>query len=167
MKFKNLSKLDIRKAMTQVDMSPELGPKASILVRPATEANPNYYNAMLAMSGKRVRAMVKSDKITAEDAALNRDDDVQLYPRFVIAGWSGIQADAEPGSEGVDDEGNVIFNRSAAAQLCEALNTQAPHLMDKLRNTASTTERFYAEDEISPPDAGELAGNSEGDSSSS
>jgi len=165
--FKNLSKFDIRKAMTEVDMSPELGPKARILVRPATEANPNYYNAMLALSGKRVRAMVKTDRITAEDAALNRDDDVQLYPRYVIAGWSGIEADAEPGSEGVDENGHVIFNRRAAEQLCVALNEQAPHLMDKLRNTAATTERFYAEDEIAPPDAEELAGNSEGDSSSS
>jgi len=164
--FKNLKQFDIRKAMTHVDMAPELGPKARILVKPATEANPGYYNAMLALSGKRVRAMVKSDKITAEDAALNRDDDVALYPRYVIVGWEGIVADGEPGSEGVDENGHVIFNRRAAEQLCAALNEQAPHLMDKLRNTAATTERFYA-DEISPPDAGELAGNSEGDSSSS
>ena len=77
--FKNLSKFNIRKAMAWVDM-PELGPKARILIKPATEANPNYYNAMLALSGKRVRAMVKTDKITAEDAALNRDDDVISHP---------------------------------------------------------------------------------------
>lgn len=159
--FKNLSKFNIRKAMAWVDM-PELGPKARILVKPATEANPNYYNAMLALSGKRVRAMVKTDKITAEDAALNRDDDVTLYPKHVIADWQGIQADAPAGSEGVDDKGNVIFNRRAAEQLCDALNKQAPHLLDRLRNTASTPERFYADDEIAPPDADELAGNSEG-----
>jgi len=110
-----------------------------------------------------VRAMVKTDRITAEDAALNRDDDVQLYPRFVIANWEGVEG--EPGSDGVGEDGFVIFNRRAAEQLCVALNEQAPHLMDRIRNTASTTERFYADD-IAPPDAGELAGNSEGDSGS-
>jgi len=153
--FKDLSRFDITQAMAWVDM-PELGDKARILIKPATEANPAYYNAMLALSGKRVRQMVKTDKMTAEDAALNRDDDRGLFPRYVIVKWENVESENEPGSEGVDDDGHVIYNRGVAQQLCDELPSQ---LMDKLRNTASTPERFYADDQIAPPDAQELAGN--------
>lgn len=158
--FKNLNRFDIRKAMSWCDM-PELGKRARILLKPATDANPAYYNAMLKKSGKRVRALVKSDEITAEDAALNRDDDRELYPQFVIAGWEFVEGEA--GTDGVDDDGHVIFNRKHAAQLCEQLPN---HLMDRLRNHASTPERFYGPGEA-PPDPEELSGNSDDDSGSS
>jgi len=149
--FENLKKFEIREALSWMEL-PELGPKARILLAPATEANPAYYNAMLKLSGKRVRAMVKSDSITAEDAAQNRDDDRQLYPRFVIRGWENFQGDGE----GLDEHGHVPFSREHARKLCDALPS---HLMDRLRNHASTPERFYAEDDVAPPDAEELAGN--------
>lgn len=162
--FKNQKRFDIRRAMSWVDM-PELGPKARVLVKPATEANPGYYNAMLAMSGKRVRQMVRSDKITAEDAALNRDDDRKLYPRYVLAGFDCVEGDPETAQEGeLDAEGHVIFTRNSATKLCEILHD---HLMDRLRNHAATPERFYGEDSEAPPDAEELAGNSSGDSGGS
>lgn len=154
--FKNLKRFDISQATSWCEM-PELGKRARILLAPATEANPNYYNAMLKLSGKRVRAMVKSDEITAEDAALNRDDDRALYPRFVIRGWEFVEG--EPGGDGVGEDGFVPFTRQNAAQLCQLLPA---HLMDRLRNHAATPERFYGEDEIAPPEADELdelAGN--------
>lgn len=160
MKFKSLDRFDIRQAMTWVDM-PELGARARIMIRPATDANPAYFNAMLKMSGKRVRQQVKTDEITAEDAALNRDDDRQLYPLHVIAGWEFIEGEPEGG--GLDENGHVPYSKFAAKQLCEILPN---HLMDRLRNTASTPERFYG-DEPAPPDPAELAGNSEADSAGS
>lgn len=150
--FKNLDRFDIRTAMSWCDM-PELGKRARILLKPATEANAPYYNAMLKKSGKRVRQMVKSDQITAEDAALNRDDDRELYPLYVIAGWEFVEGDGE----GCDDDGHVHFNRLHAQKLCAML---PDHLMDRMRNHASTPERFYG-DEPAPPDPAELAGNSD------
>jgi hypothetical protein len=157
--FKNLDSFDIRHATTYVEV-PELGPGARILVGPANESNPNYYNAMLAMSGKRVRQAIKTDKITAEDSALNRDDDAVLFPRFVIKGFENVEGDpdtAQPGE--LDENDHVIYSRSAAQKLCAVLNEKAPHVLDRIRNTASTPERFYADDEIGAPDADELAGN--------
>lgn len=155
----DMKKFDIRQAMSWVEM-PELGSDARILVKPATEANPQYFNAMLKLSGKRVRAMARTDVITAEDAELSRKDDRDLYPLFVISNWEGIVSDNEAGSEGVDDDGFVIYNRRVSQQLCELLPA---HVMDRLRNSASTPERFYAEDEILPPDPSELAENSVSD----
>ena len=156
--FKNLDKYDIRQAMSWVEM-PELrkpgAPMARILVKPATEANTAYYNAMLKMSGKRIRAMAKTDAITAEDAAASRDDDAVLYPLYVIHHWEHIDGEGDD----LDEGGFVPFNRAHAKKLCALLNEKAPHLLDRLRNEAATTERFYGEDEIAPPDADELAEN--------
>ncbi len=149
--FERLQKFEISSAMYWMDF-PELGPKARILLAPASEANSPYYNAMLKMSGKRVRALAKSQNITSEDTKKSRDEDVVLYPMFVIKGWEFVEGDGE----GLDSEGNVPYNRPNAAKLCLAL---PDHLMDRMRNEASTPERFYAEDEITPPDIEELSGN--------
>lgn len=150
--FKNLDKFDIRNAMAWLDM-PELGPKARILLAPATEANENYHNAMLKMSGKRIRRMAKTDKITADDAAQSRDEDRELYPLFVIRGWEKFEGDE---ADGLDENGHVPYNRRNAQILCKEMPS---HMMDRLRNEASTPERFYPDDEIVPPDAEELAEN--------
>lgn len=154
--FKNLEKFNISDAMSWLDM-PELGPKAQILVAPATEANPNYYNAMLKMSGKRVRRLAKTDNITAEDAQQSRDEDRVLYPLFVIRDWKYCEAD-EDATDTIEEEGieYVPFNRRNAQLLCQEM---PPHMMDRVRNEASTPERFYPEDEIVPPDGPELAEN--------
>ena len=152
--FKNLSRFDVGKAMSWVDM-PELGVRARVLVAPATEANPGYYNAMLAASGKRMRRMARTDQITGEDAAQNRDDDRQLYPRHVIKGWECIEGDPSTAKEGeLDGEGHVVFGRRAAETLCRVL---PDHLMDRLRNHASTPERFYGAEV--PPEPEDVAGN--------
>ena len=147
--FKSLDKFDIRTAQSWIDI-PELGKKARILLKPATDVNGMYYNQMLKLSGKRVRQMVKTDEITAEDAALNRDDDIILYPLYVISDWQGLDA---------EDGGEVPFNRENSKKLCVQLGKKAPHIMDRMRNHASTPERFYGEDEIAPPDAEALAEN--------
>lgn len=159
--FKNLDKYDIRKAMSWVEM-PELrkpgAPMARILVKPATEANSPYYNALLKLSGKRIRAMARTDTITAEDSAASRDEDAQLYPLFVIQGWEYLDGEGDD----LDEGGFVPYNRPNAQKLCALLNEKAPHLLDRLRNEAATTERFYGEDEIPPPsqdELTELAGN--------
>ena len=150
--FKNLDKFDISNATAWLDM-PELGPKARILLAPATEVNANYHNAMLKMSGKRIRRMAKSDRLTAEDAAQSRDEDRELYPLFVIRGWEHFEGDE---ADDLDEDGHVPYNRRNAQILCKEMPT---HMMDRVRHEASTPERFYPDDEIAPPDAAELAEN--------
>lgn len=158
MSFKTLDKYDIRKAMSWVEM-PELrrtgAPMARILVKPALEVNHEYYNAFLKLSGKRIRAMTKSDEITAEDTAASRDEDAELFPLFVIHSWENLDGEGDD----LDENGFMPYNRPNAKKLCALLNDKAPHLLDRLRNEAATVERFYGEDEIAPPDPAELAEN--------
>lgn len=159
--FKKLDRFDVSRATSWVDM-PELGADARICVKPATDANLPYFNAMMERAGKRARVIIRTDKITAEDAAANRDDDRVLYPRFVIVNWEGIDGDpstAQPGE--LDGAGHVVHSRRAAEQLCKLLPA---HLMDRVRNHAATPERFYGE---APARADDIAGNSEPGSASS
>lgn len=149
--FEHLKKFDISNSLYWLNM-PELGKKARILLAPAGDANPTYYNAMLKMSGKRVRALAKSQNITVDDTVQSRDEDRELFPMFVIKGWECLDGEGE----GLDDNGHVPYNRPNAKKLCAALPN---HLMDRVRNEAATPERFYAEDEILPPEADELAEN--------
>ena len=150
--FKNLDKFDISNATAWLDM-PELGPKARILIGPATEVNEPYHNAMLKMSGKRIRRMAKSDRLTAEDAVMSRDEDRVLYPLFVIRGWEFFEGDD---AVDMDEDGYVPYSRLNAQKLCHQMPT---HMMDRVRHEASTPERFYPDDEIAPPDAADLAEN--------
>ena len=89
--FENLKKFEIGQSLYWLDM-PELGAKARILLAPAGEANPQYYNAMLKMSGARVRALAKSQTLTAENAEQSRDEDRELFPLFVIKSWENLGA---------------------------------------------------------------------------
>jgi len=160
--FKDLSRFNISRATSWLDM-PELGKNARIRLKPATEANPPYQNAMLKLSGKRLRQMARTDEITGEDAELNREDDRKLFPLHIVDGWEGIDGEpstAKPGE--LDDKDFVVFTKKASTKLCSIL---PPHLFDRIRNHASTSERFYG-DEPAPPDPVELAKNSKRGSSS-
>jgi hypothetical protein len=141
-------------AMSWVDM-PELGERARILLRPATqEGNPAYYNAMLRLSGKRARQLARSGTISVADLEKNRLDDRQLFPKFIIESWEHVETREDRGRPFAEKE-FVPFNREAATELCEKLPA---HLFDRIRNHAATEENFYPEEQI-PPDAEDLVGN--------
>jgi len=132
---------------------PELGERAEIQLKPATEQNRSYYNGMLKASGKRARSMVKG-RISTEDVEKNRREDRKLYPKHVIVGWKNFETEESRGKTWEDKE-FIEFTPELAAELCEKL---PPHLFDRIRNFAATPEEFYPEDEVAP-DPQELAGN--------
>lgn len=146
-----LDKFDISNSLYWLEM-PELGKKARLLLAFAGQANPQYYNAMLKVSGKRVRALAKSNDITAEDAEQAREEDRVLFPLFIFRDWENVEGEGE----GLDENGFVPFSRENAKKLCNVLPA---HLFDTVRNEAASPQRFYAEDEILPPDPVELAKN--------
>ncbi len=150
--FKNLNQYTLSGSSRMRLPMPELGVKAVLILAPALEVNEPYYNAMLKMSGQRQRALRKSNSVTAADVDQARDEDRVLYPRYVVTGWEGIEGDGE----GLDENGCVPFTRENSMKLCHVL---PPHLMDYIRDEASTPQRFYPDDEIAPPDVDELAKN--------
>ncbi len=157
--FEHLKTYEVGQAKSWLEM-PELGDRARLLLSPATESNKPYYNAMLKLSGKRARTMARHGKMSVADLQKNRDEDRILYPKYVISGWEFVETEEDvdlPKEEKV----YVEFSLDMARELCRALPA---HLFDRIRNHAATPEQFYPDDEI-PPDAEELAENSESDSS--
>jgi len=136
--------LEVGQNTLWVDM-PELGPTASICVKPAAESNKPYFNAMLKRSGLRARRLARTDRVTAEDSEQNRAEDRDLFPKHVIMNWRGV-LDAK--------RKEVPYTQDAARELCAKL---PGWLFDRIRNAAATPERFL-DDEV--PDAQDLAGNS-------
>lgn len=144
--FDHLQKLEVRQATAWFDM-PELSPNARLCLRPATEANPAYFNNMLKRSATRARKIVRLDRVTAEDAEQNRKEDRELYPRHVIVNWDGV----------LDQEGKPVpFTADNVKEFCAKVPAW---LFDRVRNFAATPERFLPEDAEPDPDPSELAGN--------
>lgn len=142
----NFDRLEVGQATAWFDM-PEIAPKARICVRPATEANPAYYNGMLRRSGNRLRRLQRTDTLNAAEVDQNRSEDRELYPRFVLVNWEGI----------LDKDNNpVAFTADRAREFCAKLPAW---LFDRLRNFAATPERFIPEGGEPTPDAQGIAGN--------
>lgn len=142
----DFSNLQIENAEAWMEL-PELSPGARILLRPATDANKFYYNALLRVSGARARRMARSDKMHPEDIAKNREEDRQLFPKYVLRGWENIR----------DRQNNQVpFSRETAKEFCEKI---PDWLMDRIRNFAGSPENFTADDQEPDPDPEQLAGN--------
>jgi hypothetical protein len=141
-----LDRLDVSQKTARFDM-PQVAPGAYLILRPASDANPQYQAGMLRMSGKRNRKIATSGEISDADAAKDRDDDRSLYARFVIVGWGGITT---------KDGEDVEFTPAS----CKQFLKQLPNwLFDRVRLFAMRPERFLDEDEAEEPSAVELAGN--------
>jgi hypothetical protein len=106
---------DISQAMFWLDM-PELGEEAQLLLRPATNANPGYYNALLRMNGKRARKLATS--ISTADIEKIRSDDRILFPKYVIADWRKVET-AEDRRRLPEEREYVPFNEDNVAELCQ------------------------------------------------
>ena len=153
--FKKLDKYEVKDSLIWFDM-PELGENAQLLLAHAGESNKPYYSAMLNVSGKRVRALGKKSGIDADDTRKSREEDMELFPIYIIRDWRGVEGDPDAPGEVELVDGMVPFSRANAKKLCKALPYQ---LFDNIRTEANTIERFYTEDIYTPPDATELAGN--------
>ena len=82
-----------------------------LLVASSTEANKPYFNALLKRAGKSARA-VRAGKLTAAMLEENREEDKDLYPRFVIRGWTDV----------LDGDGKALkYSNSDCADFIDAL----------------------------------------------
>jgi len=140
-RFAYLAARDISTKTADVRL-PQIAAEATIKVRPATDSNVLYYNDLLRRFGA-LRATPTKDR--NEEVGRHRSIDRELYPEYIIVGWSGMP----------DDKGNdVPFSKEAAQELCAVL---PDWLFDRLRAMAMTAETFLGPS----PDSAELSGNSE------
>lgn len=145
--FEHLSGLDVAGKTTEVAL-PEIAPHARLTVKPADETNKPYYNALLKLGADRVRnQMRRGDDLDPEVLKENRAIDVDLFPKYVIDGWSGV----------LDSNGDEVeYSQANCIELIQAI---PGWVFDKVRTAANTQERFVDWTQLEP-DTEELVKNS-------
>jgi hypothetical protein len=100
-----------------------------LVVKPATEANKPYFNAVLRRTKRNVRA-VQASAISAAIIAENRDEDRELFPQHVIVGWGRV---TDSSGQGVE------FSEAACREFIEAL---PDWIFDEVRSFAGNSFNF-------------------------
>lgn len=124
-----------------VDLDGQLIPPA-LVMRVAGQSNKAYWNAITKALPKGARQQRVADQVER-----NRRQDRELLPKHVIVGWQGVY-DAN-GEEVPFTEAN-----------CTAFVKRLPDwIMDEVRNFAATPTNFLPDDEPTPAEVDEQAGN--------
>lgn len=130
--FNNLSAKKVKKSATASYRMRAIstgGVTPTLTVRPATELNELYFNAVLANSKQRIKDLQRGN-IAVDDIRQGRIEDRDLYPKNVIVDWSDVRDDLER---------DVPFS----AQSCKAFIAALPdHIFDDLRNFCGAIENF-------------------------
>jgi hypothetical protein len=83
----------------------------TLVLRPATEVNRPYFNALLKRTSKRAR-LLSAGNLNSSMLEENRAEDRALYPQYVVTGWRDV---VDAGGE------EVKFSKEAAADFVQAL----------------------------------------------
>jgi hypothetical protein len=142
--FANLKAMEVRAERTAAFTLYQIEGEPVLHMAPATEANEPYFNELLKRS-KRNQRRINAGNFTSGMIQENRDNDRELYPRFVVRGWNRV----------VDAKGEVA---EATEENVKAFLVALPDwLFDEARAFA-TDPHNYVGDLV---DAGELSGNSQ------
>ena len=110
----------------QIDVG---GVSPTLIVKPSTDANKPYFNALLKRSGRNMRQL-QAGKITAGLIEENRAEDRELFPKFVIVGWKDM----------LDADGNSI---EFTPQDCRDFVGSIPDwLFDDITNFTKNPQNF-------------------------
>jgi len=105
------------------------GKTPSLILRPAGQANADYFNSLLKVSAKAAKA-VAAGSVTLEMINETRDNDMDFFPRFVVVGWEDVY----------DAEGNEVkFSKATCGEFLKAL---PDHVFDEIRNFAGNMANF-------------------------
>jgi len=102
----------------------------TLIVAPATEANKPYYNRLLKRAGKSARA-VRAGAISSAMIDDNREEDKELYPKYVIKGWEDM-VDGKTGKE----------TKFSVAECADFLAALPNWLFDDVRNYCGNPANF-------------------------
>lgn len=112
----------------------------------ATEANKPYHNALLKRNAKLAQRF-RAGRINRQMLERNRDEDRELYAKFVAKGWTKV----------VDDERKDV---KFSAEACHEFFTALPnYLFDELRTFVTDPTNFLPDEDPDEIDLGEQAGN--------
>lgn len=144
--FSQLKKLDPIKEATSDFEIYDLDPSVTLIGRYAGESNKDYMNALIKMVTRRAS---RRNKTNVKSLAENRDQDRELYSKYVIISWS---------PDPVDSSGNPVeFNEEE----CFAFLTALPdYIFDDIRGHFSSIAEFLSENDEDGTEAGELSADS-------
>lgn len=86
--FEKIKKLAVGKGATAVYVFEELEGQPSVVVRPATQANPEFLNEVLADARQLAKRKRKRGQgMSAKELDESRVRDLELYARHVVVRW--------------------------------------------------------------------------------
>lgn len=122
-------RLAIKKDVTAEFPIVQTTPEIVLVLRPATQANPGYFNDTMRDIGLKLRRQ-QGREIDAETLAESRKEDRVLFVKHVIVGWRNV----------VKDDGSPVeFSATAAAELVAALPDD---IFDEVRTFAKEDNNF-------------------------
>ncbi len=108
----------------------------TLTMKPAAEANKPYYTALIKRNSRNSRR-VAAGKVNAKMLKQSRDEDRELFAKYVIVGWADV----------MDSAGESVgFSKENCYDYLKAL---PDWLFDEVRQFASEPENFI-EDEDEP-----------------
>lgn len=144
--FDNLKAFDVKPdTSVKYDINEvQMGGKTPFLmVKPATEANKPFARAQLQRSNKRARS-AGGRGVSLETIEGTRDDDRDLYPRFVVEGWGNV----------FDTDGKPV---EFSVKTCQEFLTALPNwVFDNVRSFCTNPSNFSS---IPEPADDEALGN--------
>lgn len=127
--FSHLQKLEVSRHTTAEYEFIDLRGNPTLTVVPATEANQGYFGTLLKRNKTYARRL-RSQGMTRELLQKNRNEDRELYAKFVVKGWRGIR-DA--------DGADVPFSPEACR---EFFNKLPDHMFDDVRAFCAEPSSF-------------------------
>ena len=130
-KFEHLGKLDVKDKNVVDYVIFQIESEPVLKLKPATEANKPYFNAVLRGSRKNMRA-IRSGSINAIMLEENRAQDRELFPKHVVAGWEKVtDSDGKP----------VPFSEENCQDFLRAL---PDWIFDEIRDFAGNAANFVS-----------------------
>lgn len=141
-KFDNLRKLELSSEMTAEFTLFQVEGEPVLTLTVANEVNKPYFNELLRMSRKN-RGRSTANVINSATVKENRDNDRELYPRYIIRSWKNVK----------DTMGNQV--EATPENFKEFVDALPDWLFDELRTFAMDIQNFLP----TAVDAEEVAGN--------
>lgn len=145
--FSHLEKMKVTKGSKALYAFDFIEGTPTLIVRPATEQNESYLNAVL-RTGKKMLRRMRGGKMSVAMLRESREQDLGLYPKHIVDGWT-----VPP----VDVKGNPVkYN----AENCEAFLRAVPvDMFDDMRTYCGDPDNFREEDELTSEEVETLTGN--------
>ena len=136
--------LDVSDKTAKLPMT-EISPEAVLEIKPADQSNPPYQNALMLLVADRQKKLRGKEKdFTVDDLDAIRELDRDLFPKYVIVGWTGV-VDVKTGKE-------VKFSVTKCQELINAISTPGvAWVFDKIRTLAKSPEAFVDWDQLAVP----------------